>query len=318
MQRAETQIEIASLTAGIHAAVVLSDFDTAFVLMGHLQSVVLVARAIDLEHRRVSRAYFLRMDLLFPKEAPYWKVLQANTEGGYWQLVRTSKPMFDLICSKWNPEKVLWRDGYAEDAAGGMVPRRGRPNMLDARSVCALTLAWLGSTGPNNRLLEQIFGIGHSVTDRDIEEGLDSLIEALEQIPEAAIEWPTRREMDEMDAMIRDACGANPYFPHVKFFSFVDNKRTPTDAAPEGEDDDDYNGWVHGHTKNTNLVFSAKGKIIHMSIGHKGKTHDYTTAATFFEKVIPRCAGRARDTRALTYLPHFAFRSADGGPCMDA
>ena len=318
MQRAETQIEIASLTAGIHAAVVLGDFNTAFVLMGHLQSVVMVARAIDSEHRRVSRAYFLRMDLLFPKEAPYWKVLQANTEGGYWQLVRTSKPMFDLICSKWNPEKVLWRDGYVEDAAGGMVPRRGRPNMLDARSVCALTLAWLGSTGPNNRLLEQIFGIGHSVTDRDIEEGLDSLIEALEQIPEAAIEWPTRREMDEMDAMIRDACGANPYFPHVKFFSFVDNKRTPTDAAPEGEDDDDYNGWVHGHTKNTNLVFSAKGKIIHMSIGHKGKTHDYTTAATFFEKVIPRGAGRARDTRALTYLPHFAFRSADGGPCMDA
>ena len=153
MQRAETQIGIASLTAGIHAAVVLGDFDTAFVLTGHLQSVV----TIDLEHRRVSRAYFLRMDLLFPKEAPYWKVLQANTEGGYWQLVRTSKPMFDLICSKWNPDKVLWRDGYAEDAAGGMVPRRGRPNMLDARGVCALTLAWLGSTGPNNRLLEQIF-----------------------------------------------------------------------------------------------------------------------------------------------------------------
>jgi hypothetical protein len=249
---------------------------------------MLLARAIDVEHRRVSRAYFLRADLLFPKEAPYWKVLQANTEGGYWQLVRTNKPTFDLICSKWNSDRVLWRDGLMEDGAGGVMPRRGRPNMLDARGVCALTLAWLGSTGPNNRLLEQIFGVGHSVTDRDIEEGLDMLIEALQQIPEAVVQWPSRRKMLEYAAMIRDACGENPYEPHVHFFCFTDNNRSPTVAAPDGEPDVDYNGWVHGHTKNTNLVFTPDGKIIHMSIGHTGSTHDYTTAATFFEKMNNR------------------------------
>jgi len=132
------------------------------------QTLVSAAAAYNAHNRHMSCAYFLREDLLLPKDSPYWKVIENGNDMAYWQMMRTDKAKFDLICEYVDASLTLWRDGY-EDAGG--TRRRGRPNMLDARGVIALTLTWLGSDGPNNRLLEQIFGVGHSVTDRDLHVG---------------------------------------------------------------------------------------------------------------------------------------------------
>ena len=276
MERSAVIVQFAALVATAVALVAGGDFSAAATIMVAAQSLLLTAAAYNAYNRHMGRAYYLRADLLFPLDAPYWRVIQGGNDGAYWQLLRTNKATFDLICERVDSRLSLWRDGYA-DAHGGR--RRGRPNMLDARSVIALTMAWLGSSGPNNRLLEQIFGIGHSVTDRDLHKGLRALNAALTLIPEARVTWPSPAKMREYDEMFTEAHGANPYAPHAIFFGSADCLRI-TVAEPTDDDEQNalYNGWIHCCNRNNFLVSAPDGTFVWASIGHKGTTHDSVCA----------------------------------------
>ena len=284
----------------MQAAVAFGEFDAALALSAASAGTIEWAKAVDAEHKRRTRSYFLRADLMFPTHSPYWKVVEAGNEGAYWQLLRTDRATFERICEHVEAAAVHWRDGfvreYARDANGDFLEdedgnpvmrlkrRRGRPNMLDARGVIALTLAWLGSSGPNNRLLEQIFGIGHSVEDRDILEGLDLLISALLQIPDALVRWPNLAKMIEFDRMFQAAHGINPFAPYARFFCITDNLRTTVQRSNLPDEELlDYNRWYRDTNRNNNITVAPNGKIIHASLNYRGKTHDFTTAAPLFE-----------------------------------
>ena len=94
--------------------------------------------------------------------------------------------------------------------------------MLDGRSAIAMTIAWLGSDAKSNRLLQMTFGVGHSVQDRDIFQGMRELDKALRRIPGVPLKWPTPREMRKYNQMFVDANG--PSLPKPDFREEKHNK----------------------------------------------------------------------------------------------
>lgn len=277
MDRSGVIVQVISLLGTILALVASGSFGEALMVILVLQSTLDVAVSYDRYNRSQSRRYFLRKDLLFPMDAPYWKVLNnRGSEHGYYVLLRTNKAAFDLICENVDPSFMLWRDGF--EAADGR-RRVGRPNMLDGRSAIAMTLAWLGSDAKSNRLLQMTFGVGHSVQDRDIYQGLAKLNEALRRIPGVVPKWPTPAEMREYSAMFENANGVNPYAPHVIFFAAGDCLRLRVDQATDEEAQrEDVNRWVGHHNRNNFLASTPDGKICAASLNHPGRTHDSVAA----------------------------------------
>jgi hypothetical protein len=181
-------------------------------------------------------------------------------------------------------DSAAWREGFTDGEKRKR--RRGRLNMLDARGVIALALAWLGSTGPNNRLLELIFGVGHSVEDRDIREGVRLLYEALLKIPEAAILWPTLAEMLKYDDMFEAAHGPNPYKGHVAFIGALDCCRLGLkNSGDDKTQNADYNGWIKKVNKNACFAVAPTGKFIAANIDNSGKSHDFRIAAGIYARL---------------------------------
>ena len=220
MDRSAVVVQVIAMLGTILALVGVGAFGEALNTLLLLQNLLTIAIAYDRYNKSQSKHYFLRKDLLFPLDSPYWKVL--NNEGseyGYRVLLRTNKAAFDLICANVDPDFMLWRDGYQD---GDGRKRRGRPNMLDGRSAIAMTIAWLGSDAKSNRLLQMTFGVGHSVQDRDIFQGMRELNKALKRIPGVPLKWPTPREMRKYNQMFVDANWPNPYAPHALFFGAAD------------------------------------------------------------------------------------------------
>ena len=156
MDRSAVVVQVIAMLGTILALVGVGAFGEALNTLLLLQNLLTIAIAYDRYNKSQSKHYFLRKDLLFPLDSPYWKVL--NNEGseyGYRVLLRTNKAAFDLICANVDPDFMLWRDGYQD---GDGRKRRGRPNMLDGRSAIAMTIAWLGSDAKSNRLLQMTFG----------------------------------------------------------------------------------------------------------------------------------------------------------------
>ena len=194
-------VQVIAMLGTILALVGVGAFGEALSTLLLLQNLLTIAIAYDRYNKSQSKHYFLRKDLLFPLDSPYWKVL--NNEGseyGYRVLLRTNKAAFDLICANVDPDFMLWRDGYQD---GDGRKRRGRPNMLDGRSAIAMTIAWLGSDAKSNRLLQMTFGVGHSVQDRDIFQGMRELDKALRRIPGVPLKYKQKIEYRRLVRMSR-------------------------------------------------------------------------------------------------------------------
>jgi hypothetical protein len=185
------------------------------------------------------------------------------------------KEVFEYILRNMDPDWVAWHDGYTDRTR--MHRRPGRPHMLDARAILALTLCWYGSSA-KTPLLELIFGVGHAVLDRDLRLGRAELLATLRRLRETDCKLPTFAEMAEFAETIEGTHGPNPY-PSSKVWGFIDGLRlemlNPDDALQQTFF---YNGWI----KSTNVVcvfvFSPDGKICMASINNPGSMHDFTVS----------------------------------------
>ncbi len=80
MERSEVIVQFFSLTASAAALLAAGEFDSAMATLIAAQTLVSAAAAYDAHNKHMSRAYFLREDLLLPKDSPYWKVIENGND----------------------------------------------------------------------------------------------------------------------------------------------------------------------------------------------------------------------------------------------
>jgi hypothetical protein len=68
----------------------------------------------------------------------------------YIQLLRMPKVLFDYIMAKVDQDWVAHHDGWTDHTRTERRP--GRPHVLDAKSIIALTLCWLGTSCASHHL----------------------------------------------------------------------------------------------------------------------------------------------------------------------
>lgn len=263
MQRGDTLFVIEKMVILIAACLLCGHLEAACMAFSSVVEVLRMSREYDAAMKRASRSYFIRPDLLFPKDSPYYKALDAGNTGAFISLVRMPKEVFEYILRNMDPDWVAHHDGFTDRAR--MHRRSGRPHMLDARAILALTLCWYG-TSAKMPLLELVFGVGHSVLDRDLKLGRAELLATLRRLRETDCALPDFAKMAEFAEVIAGTHGPNPY-PSSKVWGFIDGLRlemlNPDDALQQTFF---YNGWI----KITNVVcvfvFTPDGKICLASI----------------------------------------------------
>ena len=282
MQRADTLWVLSFLMECCKFALQFDLSSTVKTLLVHMMLVISSAHLYDYTMAHASRHYFIRADLLFPKDSPYIRVLDTGNDMAYIQLVRMPRISFDYLLSKMDRDWVAWHDGYTDQTR--LHRRPGRAHMLNGRDILALTLTWLGSATSMHHL-ELIFGVGHSVLQRDLELGLQKLLEALRAMPESDCSWPTAAEMEEYARAIEEVRGPCPY-RHVRVWGWLDGLRLSmlnpnlTEVQRHW-----YNGWV-GETNATNILVGVPtGKIVFAVLNKPGTTHDYTASRDIFEQM---------------------------------
>jgi len=213
MQRVDTQIMLETLLALCKVAIETCGIEGPVkYLLIYIMYILQEAMLYDYTLRHRSRFYFIRADLLFPKEAPYIKVLDTGNDMAYMQLCRMPKTLFDFLLSNMDAVWIAQRDGWTD--ATRTARRPGRPHMLNGRDVLALTLTWLGTQAAEHHL-ELLFGVGHSVLDRDLEEGLSELLACLRRLVETNCTWPDVQTKLEFARALEEVRGPCPY-PSVK------------------------------------------------------------------------------------------------------
>ena len=127
MDRSAVVVQVIAMLGTILALVGVGAFGEALNTLLLLQNLLTIAIAYDRYNKSQSKHYFLRKDLLFPLDSPYWKVL--NNEGseyGYRVLLRTNKAAFDLICGGF-PALPLGSLAAARGPAAAAAAGRWRP-----------------------------------------------------------------------------------------------------------------------------------------------------------------------------------------------
>jgi hypothetical protein len=136
--------------------------------------------------------------------------------------------------------------------------------------------------------LELVFGVGHSVLQRDLKIGLAQLRIALLRMAECACRWPTPQEMEEYAKAIEEVWGRCPY-PSVRVWGWLDGLRlqmkNPDDPAVQNQW---YNGWVGMANASNILVGLPTGMFAYAALNFPGTTHDYKAARNIFEMLGSR------------------------------
>lgn len=83
MQRADTLGLLKVILSIIPHLVAMSQFDSARYMLVYFALVMGEAGAYDYILRHAQRHYFIREDLLFPKDSPYYKVLETGNDRAF-------------------------------------------------------------------------------------------------------------------------------------------------------------------------------------------------------------------------------------------
>lgn len=267
MQRS-TIIHVLRMAAvALTQAVATEDIPAAIWWLMWAAFVVEQASQYDSALRRLSRFYFTRPDLLLPMDAPAAAVLQSRTDKGMLQFMHVDRRTFDLILENVDPMWVRSRLPAGENG------RVGRPNMLSGELCVALALTWMCTT-VNEAQLEQLYGVGHSVVNRDLDEGLEQLENACVRLG-CVPQWPSRDRQEQLAEVMDEYWGPDIF--GTKAFALVDGLRSPVES-PGGLVAQNllYSGFMREVNVLSLLVFTIDGKIIYADVGHPGRMSDNT------------------------------------------
>jgi len=162
---------------------------------------------------------------------------------------------FELIVhsgfgTRWLSQPIPWGDAstYGESRPG----RRS----LDAWGALGLVLHYLNSTMLEISL-QQIFALIPTTVSRYINFGLQILLEMLQALPDAVIQWPTHdTEFQDNSKLV---VARHPRLHGA--FATIDGLNLPTQTSDDPEiENATYNGWLSDHFISSVIVFSPCGE----------------------------------------------------------
>ncbi|OAV92935.1 hypothetical protein PTTG_02708 [Puccinia triticina 1-1 BBBD Race 1] len=194
------------------------------------------------------------------------------------------KELLERFLARWNFSTIDRND----------VNPTGEPQIgcrsLDAAGTLGLVLHWLCLT-MSAYTLQQPFGITLAVCLRYLASGMQHLLAAPQDHPQARFLWPTTKQrVPHYSASIKKK------FPLLtKCFGFLDGLNFPVLLS----DDEDvqnayYNGWTCSHYCSYILAFAPDGTIRYAILNALGSWQDLTIAEPLYDLLNQRWATTLR------------------------
>ncbi|KAG8723227.1 hypothetical protein FRC09_004209 [Ceratobasidium sp. 395] len=258
-----------------------------FCLRNNISAAILFT--LGIYHKKLLRGltprragYLRRRDLMpLPRvDSPWQALLRSEEDRAFITTmsvdVRTFKYILCAGFEKAYNTRTITRGDVKKDGH----PRMGRRS-LDAPGALGLMLHYLCSTSRYTSL-QQIFAIVPSVLSRYVRMCLPILLEALKNIPEGVIRWPTPDQMTEYSHLI------NARHPEIDgAFGFLDGLSLPVAASGDpAVENANYNGWLHKHKISNIIAFAPDGTIIFCTINAPGSWHDANVAQNVYGKLL--------------------------------
>eukprot|EP01137_Pigoraptor_chileana_P028915 Opistho-2@13386 len=230
-------------------------------------------RVLESSRKRVR---LTRENLLTPNGSPWSRLFQSRHLNGFEQAIRFDLVSFDVLLSFFRPRFDVV---YLEIIGRKRQSNRGRPRRLDAAACLGLVLLYMASRAHEYEL-ELIFGITEGRFSTYLNHGISVLLCVLRQdIPAAAIRWPTHEEMAEWSARVHErqqlirGC-----------FGFIDGVTLPIlePASDYLEQNRYYSSYKSICCVNNVFGFSPEGTIWFAEINAPGSWHDSRVAHRFY------------------------------------
>jgi hypothetical protein len=222
------------------------------------------SRRLRSERRRERRLYLIRPDLLpNPRRATPWQRMYAGrNDRAFITTMSLDVATFESIldngfAAKWNSTPIPRTD--VPPNAEPVLSRRS----LDAAGALGLLLHFLSSTMREISLM-QIFALIPTTVSRYIVFARQILLQTLQTMEDARIQWPTGDEFHENNVLVTNR---HPLLTGA--FGTMDGLNLPVETSGDQEiENATYNGWLSEHFISNVIVFGATGvlKITYLTL----------------------------------------------------
>lgn len=164
-------------------------------------------------------------------------------------------------------------------------PQGGRPPSIWADDSTALVLAWLTSTADDSHF-QMEFGLPPSTFSRHLNDGLDKLVEVVQNHPDAVVNLPTVEECAQFAALLKaHRPGYDPAVHQGLFpIGFMDGTTFSIPAHPNRDTQRAYySGFKAKHCINNIFLFCPDGTIRSCKINLPGSWHDAHAAGEIYD-----------------------------------
>ena len=203
--------------------------------------------------------------------SPWYKLYATGTDEELIGVISLNRFGFELLLSE-------FKKHYKIKSGPG---KRGRPRRVrDFHCVLAIILHSFCSPA-ESKTWQEFFGVVPSTLSRLIIAGRKALEKSLDNLPEAAIRWPSLQEQITMalkvqrkESVIRGRWG------------FIDGKNYRVqDSGDAMKQNGMYNGWLHDVFVTGIACFTAEGLICYARLNYYGSWNDGEMSRRFCEKL---------------------------------
>lgn len=135
----------------------------------------------------------------------------------------------------------------------------------------------------------QLFGATPAVVCRTLAEAMSALLQALETMSEARVQWPT---LEEMESYAETIAQRYPPLRPTHIFAFADGTTLDVENSSDALEQNAYYSRPKGRTVVNNLfTFTPDGCICHATVNAPGSWHDGTLAdaqSGLYKKLLHR------------------------------
>ena len=210
--------------------------------------------------------------LLFNVSAsPWYTLYEYGSDEDLIAVVTLSRDSFELLLKE-------FKKHYKMYSGAGRVGRP--PRVRDHHCVLAVLLHSFCSEA-ESKTWQEMFGVAPSTISRLFQRGWESLQQALNNLPEASIKWPTHEEQHYMAALVEKK------EPLMKGrWGFVDGKNYRVEESGNSSiQNSQYNGWLHDVFVTGIACFTASGLVCYAKLNYFGSWNDGEMSIGFRAKL---------------------------------
>jgi hypothetical protein len=265
------QVAQAELLQAI-AVVLLASTEIELSILFFLLSAVILEEGAAAQADRF-RAYLKRADLTRPEQSSWKHLKAAGNDGAYIRYLGFDKATFDVLAAAFTAS-------WPERDPSKPRPKGGRPPSLWADDVLALTLAWITSNAEGYHFQLE-FGLPPSTMSETLQQGLVRLLHLLRELPESAVNLPSREECALFAHIIKSQYGTDPLIHSTMFpIGFMDGTVFPIEQHWQRDlQQIYYSGFKGIHCINNIFLFAPDGTVRYAVYNRPGSWHDNHVAS---------------------------------------